>query len=66
MVFPCELPQSHAKIGAKSKILQRILRRTIAGAELTGAPNKDIVQNHLTVDIGIFLSPKNFLSVRIS
>ena len=43
----------------------------------TGAPNEDIVQNHLTwhcwtyfsiqtVDIGIFLSPKNFPSVRIS
>ena len=42
-----------------------------------GAPNENIVQNHLrrfverflliqTVDIGIFLSPKNFSSVRIS
>ena len=49
-------------------------RRTQA---ITGAPNEDIVQNHLTwhcwtyfsiqtVDIGIFLSPKNFSSVRIS
>ena len=28
-----------------------------------GAPNENIVQNHL--NIGIFLSPKNFLSVRI-
>ena len=40
---------------------------------VTGAPNEDIVQNHCwayfsiqTVDIGIFLSPKNFSSVRIS
>ena len=43
---------------------------------VTGAPNEDIVQNHLTkhcwayfsiqtVDIGMFLSPKNFSSVRI-
>ena len=45
--------------------------------QLSGAPNEDIVQNHLTyhcwtyfsiqtVDIGIFLSPKSFSSVRIS
>ena len=44
---------------------------------MPGAPNENIVQNHLniallnvfkylTVDIGIFLSPKNFPSVRIS
>ena len=43
----------------------------------SGAPNEDVVQNHLTqhcwtyfsiqtVDIGIFLYPKNFSSVRIS
>ena len=42
-----------------------------------GAPNENIVQNHLnialynvfgieTVDTGIFLSPKNFSSVGIS
>ena len=45
--------------------------------ELSGATNENIVQNHLNiallkyfsnlkVDIGIFLSPKNFSSVRIS
>ena len=47
-------------------------------SDYTEAPNANIVQNHLTLsivkrililkrsDIGIFLSPKNFSSVRIS
>ena len=49
----------------------------LGDGDASGAPNKDMVQNHLTkhcwayfsiqtVDIGIFLSPKNFSSVRIS
>ena len=38
----------------------------------SGAPNENTVQDHLNIallnvlDIGIFLSPKNFSSVRIS
>ena len=44
---------------------------------ISGAPNENIVQNHLNIELlnvfyylngryGIFLSPKNFPSVRIS
>ena len=51
--------------------------QTVTALHVSGAPNENIVQNHLniallkyfsikTVDIGIFLSPKNFSSVRIS
>ena len=52
-------------------------KKSPTAAKKTGAPNENVVQNHLTiallyvfsiktVDVGIFLSPKNFSSVRIS
>ena len=75
---PVQLEKLFTSIASRLTLPKLNLATSITGLQDSGAPNNNIVQNHFykhsivkhilvfTIDIGIFLFPKIFSSVRIS